>query len=302
MQINRLFEIVYILMDKKRITAGELAEHFEVSRRTILRDIDTLSMAGVPVYSLRGRGGGIAILENFVLDKTAISEKEQTGILIALQSMEAAEHIEISEVLHRLSALFNKQDRRWIEVDFSRWGMLRTDKEKFEGIRSALIDNHAIAYTYYDSEGMRTKRLVYPLKLIYKQSGWYLQAFCLERQGYRTFKVNRMQNIEALPEQFIYEDYTVPPLEIQNITRPANERLKLRFSPEAAYRLFDEFEAENVKKNKDDSYTVSLDMPNDEWLYGFLLSFGPYVKVLEPDAVREAFTKHIDSIRGLYDN
>ena len=120
MQINRLFEIVYLLMDKKSITANELAAHFEVSKRTILRDIDTLTMSGIPIYTMQGKGGGISIHDKFVLNKMVISESEQQQILFALQGMSATQLIETESVLSRLKSLFEKSDSDWIEVDFSR--------------------------------------------------------------------------------------------------------------------------------------------------------------------------------------
>ncbi len=179
MQINRLFEIVYILMDRKNITATELAEHFEVSKRTILRDIDALSMAGIPVYTTRGKGGGISIHESYVLNKTVISEDEQNQILFALQGISATGHIETESVLRRLRSLFDKQDKDWIEVDFSRWGNSADEKTKFEILKTALINEKAVLFAYSGSSGETSERMVYPLKLVFKSTAWYLQAFCL---------------------------------------------------------------------------------------------------------------------------
>ena len=121
MQINRLFEIVHLLMNKKRVTANELAEHFEVSKRTILRDIDTLTTAGIPIYTIQGKGGGIFIQDNFVLNKTLVSEDEKEQILFSLQSMSATEFIDTGQVLGRLRSFFQSPGKEWVEVDFSRW-------------------------------------------------------------------------------------------------------------------------------------------------------------------------------------
>ena len=122
MQINRLFEIIYILLNKKLITATELAEHFEVSVRTIYRDIDTLSSAGIPIYAVQGKGGGISLLDDYILDKSLLSEKEQHEILYALHSLSGAKAPESDDVLERLNHLVNKNKTSWIEVDFSPWG------------------------------------------------------------------------------------------------------------------------------------------------------------------------------------
>src|SRR5690554_6769585 len=119
MQINRLFEIVYILLHKKTVRAGELAEHFEVSIRTIYRDIDALCAAGVPIYTSKGRGGGISLVDRYVLNKSIFSEGEQNEILMSLQSLNVMKVPDIQPVLNKLSGIFNKQSMNWIDVDFS---------------------------------------------------------------------------------------------------------------------------------------------------------------------------------------
>ena len=122
MQINRLFSIVYILLDKKTITAKELSERFEVSIRTIYRDVETLSISGIPIYTSKGKGGGISLIEDFVLNKSVLSEKEQNEILMSLQSLNATKFMNVEPVLKRLSTIFNRESTNWIDVDFSKWG------------------------------------------------------------------------------------------------------------------------------------------------------------------------------------
>ncbi|MDR0286975.1 MAG: HTH domain-containing protein, partial [Clostridiales bacterium] len=122
MQVNRLFEIIYILLNKKMITAKELAEHFDVSQRTIYRDIDLLSLAGIPVYTEKGKNGGISLLPEFVLNKSILSEQEQNEILSALQGLSTVKTAETDQVLKKLSTIFNKNTVNWLDVDFSDWG------------------------------------------------------------------------------------------------------------------------------------------------------------------------------------
>ena len=117
MQINRLFEIVYLLLEKNTITAKELSEHFGVSIRTIYRDIDILSTANIPIYTNKGKGGGIHLLDNFVLDKSILSEEEQNQILFALQSLEKLDTNNEKKALEKMSMLFHKKTKNWIEVD-----------------------------------------------------------------------------------------------------------------------------------------------------------------------------------------
>lgn len=300
MQINRLFEIIYILLDKKRTTAKELAEHFEVSVRTILRDIETLSAAGIPIYSLQGKGGGISILDNYILNKTTISEKEQNQILFALHSMSSTNHIDVSDVLSKLCALFNKTGDSWIEVDFSSWTNLKPDKDRFETLKDAVIGKQAIDFTYLSSYGDSTHRTVYPLKLIFKVKSWYLQGYDLLKQDYRTFKITRMQDIKILPQSFADKQFHLPPIEFSANTSCSLTHLKLHFAHQVAYRVYDEFNQKDIIKNEDGSFFVSIMLPEDDWLYGFLLSFGTSVQILEPLNIKENLLRKIEEIKRFH--
>lgn len=139
MQESRLFKILYYLLDKGHATAPELAEKLEVSVRTIYRDIDALSGAGIPVYAETGRNGGIHLMNDFVLDKAVLSEEEKQEILTALQSINTTKNMNGSRILQKLSAMFQTGTENWLEVDFSRWGSNKFDNEKFELLKSAVI-------------------------------------------------------------------------------------------------------------------------------------------------------------------
>lgn len=297
-QINRLFEIVYILLDKKKVTASDLAEHFEVSKRTILRDLDTLSMAGIPIYTSKGRGGGIAILDNFVLNKTAVTEEEQNQILIALQSLSGTQQFDAGETISRLGAFFQKTDTSWIEVDFSRWGYTKSDKEQFELMKNAVIRQNAIRFSYPDMNGVFHERTVYPLKLVFKSSAWYLQGYCLYKQDYRMFKIGRMQAPILTGESFDRREYAVPPVDAEG-NAPMTE-LKLHFRAETGYRIFDEFDAKSITKQEDGSFIVCDSMCVDDWFFSLLLSFGSMVTVLGPESVRKRMPELFEEMKKNY--
>ena len=129
---NRLFEILYLLLQNRRMTAQELADRFEVSVRTIYRDVDALSAAGIPVYTSPGRGGGVSLMDHFVLDRTALSEEEQRQLLTALQSLPGSVRQDAGQVLSKLSGLFQRQEPDWIQVELSRWGSGEAGREKFD--------------------------------------------------------------------------------------------------------------------------------------------------------------------------
>ena len=144
LRMNRLFEITYILLNKKAITARELAEHFGVSQRTIYRDIDALDLAGIPVYTEKGKGGGIGLLPDYVLSKTILSDREQQEILSALQGLSSVQNDETRQVLQKLSAVFNKSTINWLEVDFSGWNYM--DNEKFSCLKTAIFERRIVEF------------------------------------------------------------------------------------------------------------------------------------------------------------
>ena len=299
MQINRLFEIVYLLMNKKQMTANELAAHFEVSKRTILRDVDALTTAGIPLYTTQGKGGGIFIQDGFMLNKTFISEDEQKQILFSLQSMSATEFIETDKILGRLRSLFDNPSKEWIEVDFSRWGHSAADNTKFEMLKNAIINEVAVSFDYLSAHGQSKGRKVYPLKLSFKSKAWYLQSFCLSENDYRTFKFTRISSMMVLDEPFNSKDYQAPKIEPPE--DPASISLvdvKLLVSSRAKYRIYDEVAESDITVNEDGSFTLS--MAQGRWIYDYILSYGTAVEVLEPQYIRDEMLAYIEKIKNQY--
>lgn len=292
MQESRLFKIVYRLLGAGEVTAAELAESLEVSVRTIYRDIDALSAAGIPIYTTAGRNGGIRLLEGFVLDKAVLSEKEKQEILVALQSINAVQNMSGSGTLQKLSALFKIHSENWLEVDFSRWGTEESDNKKFELLKSAVIHCKKVKIRYAGSAGNEAERIIEPLQLAYKAKAWYLKAFCTEKQDYRLFKLNRILDLDVLEERFIYRD--IPE---QTDTREEKYNLiTLRFPKETAYRVYDEFDEKQIERQADGDFIVRARMPEDAWLTGFLLSFGTQVEILSPDSLKNVLAEQAKKI------
>lgn len=283
MQESRLFRIVYYLLDKGQATAPELAERFEVSVRTIYRDIDALSGAGIPVYAEQGRNGGIRLMNDFVLDRVVLSEEEKQEILTALQGIRTMQNIVGSRTLEKLSGMFQLSSENWFEVDFSRWGNEAPDNGKFERLRAAIVHCRKVRIRYAGSNGSMSVRNVEPHKLAYKASAWYLKAFCCVKQDWRVFKLNRILDLEMLDKDFEYRDIPEP----AGGLRGEYPEITLRFSREAAYRVYDEFDAAQIKRQENGDLIVSERMPDDAWLIGFLLSLGTQVEVLSPGYLRE---------------
>lgn len=296
MQESRLFKIVYHLLDKGQATAPELAEKFEVSVRTIYRDIDALSGAGVPIYAEAGRNGGIYLMNDFVLDKAVLSEEEKQEILTALQSINSMNNIGNNQTLQKLSAIFNMSSENWLEVDFARWGNNGTDNEKFELLKSAVIHQKCVKITYANSYGTISERIIKPLKMSYKSMSWYLKAYCTEKQDYRIFKLTRIIDLEMLTDGFCKSSFP----ELDETLGQAYNTIVLRFPKNISYRVYDEFDKTRVSKKENGDLIVSVEMPEDEWLIGYLLSFGTQVDIIEPAYLKDIVAEQAKKIYEKY--
>jgi len=296
MQINRLFEMIYILLHKKTVPARELAEHFGVSTRTIYRDIDALSLAGIPVYTEKGKGGGISILPDFVLNKSILSSKEQDEILYALQALSVVDITEADKVLNKLSTIFNKSTTPWLEVDFNEWGFWA--QNTFLDLKQAILESRVISFDYFSTYGQKTSRIVEPVQLWFKHRAWYLKGYCTDKKAVRTFRLSRMRELVVTDEYFVERSLPDCLSESKENPRRPDINLVLKIAPEMVHRVYDDFEGGELQN--DGSHIVSVTWPEDEWLYGFILSFGEYVDVLRPRHVREIVRDKAQKIAGKY--
>ena len=297
MQINRLFEIIYILLDKKIVTARELAERFEVSKRTIYRDIETLSVAGIPIYMSRGKGGGISILDDFVLNKAILTEVEKSDILSSLKAVGAINFNETDSALKKLGSLFGENNSDWIEVDFSSW--YNSDKESliFNNIKSAILSKKIISFTYSSGKGNKTTREVEPLKLCFKGMSRYLYAYCTLRQDLRFFKLSRIKNC-IITDKHFDRKVTGPIFKTDNLFTEKYIPLKLKLSPNMAYRVYDEFD--NYIQESDGSFIVQTIYPEGDWIFPFIASYGSNCEVLEPLEIRDYIKDEINKMLKNY--
>lgn len=298
MQINRLFEITYLLLEKKQITAKELAEHFEVSTRTIYRDVEILGAAGIPIYMSKGKGGGISLLPDFVLNKTVITESERADILSSLRAVQAVSLSEAGTALDKLGSLFGNEDSNWIEVDFGFWGDGEKEAGIFEILKKAIFDKHVVEFQYAAVGSERKLRRVEPLKLVFKGSNWYLYAYCREREDYRFFKLKRMQDIIVAEEAFRRH---VPKRVLKKENAYDKQQkvwVTLKLSKEAFYRAMDDFPEYEVLE--DGSALVSGEFVQGEWLVDMLLGLGEHCEVIEPQWLREKAKERLQRMVELY--
>lgn len=294
---GRLFEIIYYLLDKKTTTARELAEYFEVSIRTIYRDIDKLLVAGIPIESTQGKNGGISIDKNYVLDKTLLSSQEQDHILMAIQGMESLK-VEDKQLTQRMKTLFQKESQDWLDIDFSYWRHDNEIQEKFNQVKIAIFNHYIITFDYINMQGTKSRKKVYPIKIFFKAQAWYLQAFDVDKDAYRTYKLSRIHNLVNTEEVFNKELVDVPSIE-RYVESTKMIDIVLKFDKIVGSFVYDEFPYQNIEELQD-GYLVRTQMPSHSWLISFILSFGSTVEVVEPVSLRNQIIKELSLIKNKY--
>jgi predicted DNA-binding transcriptional regulator YafY len=281
MKIDRLFGIVYLLLDKKWVTAKYLAEKFQVSTRTIYRDVDVLTLAGIPIYTNKGSGGGIGLLENFTMSKAYLNKEEKNEMLLALEALKKTS-AEDYDVLYKMRSIFQEEES-FIEIDMSSWTESKRGVEQFRKLRKAIARSQMVSFDYYDADGNYSERKIYPLKLVFKKNHWYVLSYCHMRQQNRYFKVMRMENLLLLNEYFDRNEY------MEDIVHEASTpkiELELSFSKDIAHRVYDEFSPTLIKE-EDNHLKVKLLIPENEWLYHYLLSFEDHLLSIQPNHIKD---------------
>ena len=307
MQIDQLFEFVYILIDKKRVTAKEMAERFGVSIRTIYRWLEALSVSGVPVYSMKGRGGGIAISEKFAMDNTVLSEDERLAIVSSVKALESlsgkrgAAITPERKAADKLSRLVTS-DTDWLEVDFAPWSPEGAEVRNLFGIlRDSILKKRQIAFDYFTSDGRSEKRVVHPWKLVFRGQSWYLLGWCTSRKAERFFKLTRMRNLVMTSKNASVSRNAVTSrsAQIPEYSAPLI-KIKAKVTQEKISYLMDSFSCTEIKPQKNGFVNVTFTAPDSPWLCEILLSFGAQIKILSPAKLKNKIVEMAGKISDLY--
>ncbi len=301
--INRLLGIIYILISKGTVTATELAERFEVSTRTIYRDVEALSMAGIPVYAKKGKNGGICLIEKFVLNKMLISQEEQQEILAALLSVRETGVTEEENTLKKLGEFFETQPVDWLAIDLSDWSGSR--QQMYEEVKQAVLGRKVICFDYYGQNGEMMRRIVEPVQMVFKEYTWYLKAYCRMRQDFRFFKLFRMKRLEVSGEcfepraEYPWREESMQEVQGESVIgalvpefNPFTE-ITLWIDKKEAYRVYDRFDDSELEVLENGDFLAHVNYVVDDWVYGLILSFGPSAKVLDPPHIRQEVQRRI---------
>ena len=300
MKIDRLIGILSVLLQEEKTTAPELAERFEVSRRTINRDIEDLCKAGIPIQTAQGTGGGISIMNGYRMDRTILTSKDMQMILAGLRSLDSVSgssyYGQLMEKIQAGSSEF-VSGRDSILIDLSSW-YKDSLAPKIETIQDAIEERHLIRFRYYAPSG-EGERTVEPYYLVFQWSSWYLWGWCLKRKDFRLFKLNRMDRVQKTGKSFECREVTLPDLSNEKVFS-GGIKVKALFEPDQKWRLVEEFGPSCFAENDDGRLLFSADYTDMENLITWILTFGDKAEVLEPKEVREKIRATIEAMRKNY--
>lgn len=287
MKLDRLIGILSLLLQTDKITAPELAKRFEVSRRTINRDIESLCKAGIPIVTTQGAGGGISIMGSYKLDKTLLTSGDMRDILAGLRSLDSVNgtnrYGQLMEKLSAGSSDFLIGDQTML-IDLSSW-YRQSLAPKIDIIRTAIDECRTLSFQYY-APGGEGQREIEPCFLIFRWSSWYVWGWCRLREDYRLFKLNRMEALELSASVFEKRKAPMPDLANERIF-PGGLHVKAIFQPECKWRLIEEFGVDCFAEQEDGSLLFSADYTDKENLITWLMSFREKAILLEPKEVRD---------------
>ncbi|MDE6763832.1 MAG: YafY family transcriptional regulator [Oscillospiraceae bacterium] len=300
MKIDRLIGILSILLQKDKVTAAELAEKFEVSRRTIVRDLEDLCKAGIPIAASQGRGGGISVMDGFKIDRTLLSSEEMKAILTGLQSLdsvsESNRYRRIMDKLDAENAVKTVGAGNSIIVDLSTWDKSAVSS-KLEMIKSAIENCEKIGFIYY-SPDRTERREIEPYRLVFQWSNWYVWGFCTKRNDYRMFKLTRMTEL-TVKENFVPRN--IPDYSCDKLRHTKGEiAVKVRFDSSVKWRLVDEFGAENLAEEKDGSIFLDFTWSDVPSFFSYIAGFREAAEIIAPEEYRREFAELLEKMLNKY--
>ena len=308
MKIDRLVSIIMTLLNKERTGAQELADMFEVSPRTIYRDIDAINMAGIPVRSIPGVGGGFEIMPEYKIDKNVFSAADLSAILTGLSGLsDMVRDDELANVLAKIKSFIPADKVKDMEIkanqiciDFSPWSGNQNIRPYLQTIKAALEDSRLLSFVYIAHHGNKTVRTVAPYQLVLKGGHWYLYGYCHSRSDYRLFRLSRMSDLLKKQETFVPRDYPQPILDFVNITETIQTEITIRIHRSVLDRVLEYCTCDRFLPDGDAHYIVHFPFVENEYYYDILLGFGDKCECLAPSHIRAKMKQKIQNIAAIY--
>lgn len=310
MKLERLVSMILILLQKERVGARELAELFEVSARTIYRDIDAINLAGIPVRATPGVGGGFEIMPQYKLDKKVFSSSDLSAILTGLSGLSGMMQSEaLTNALTKVKSVVPAEKANeialqtsQIHIDLTPWLGSGKIQPNLDLIQSAMREHRLLSFLYTGRSGDKTARIVEPYQLVLKGNQWYLHGFCRTKTDFRLLKLARVSNLILTNESFTPRVYPKPELDASDVVAAQQTRIQLRIHKSILERVLDVCDEEDILPDGDAHYIVSYPFIENEYFYGVLLSFSDRCVCLSPQHVRAGLKQRANAIASFYND
>ena len=307
MKIDRIISIILTLLQEDRVSSKKLAETYEVSQRTIFRDLETINSAGVPIVTFTGVNGGAEILKEFKIEKGFFNEKDLTHILLGLSSISTISDKELVNTISKIKSFIPKEKTKEVErkstqisVDLKSWNGNKVLYQNLDLIKNAFNEYKLVSFRYVDKDGKLSDRTVEPYQLILKDGIWYLKGFCLEKFDFRTFKILRIKSLVIKEEIFKPRDFILEDLSGDNWIEKHIFPIKIEIDESILDRILERCDEEAIEKLDNGNYIVDFPFVDDDYAFDVLLSYGNKCKCLEPQWVKDKYLKKLREILEKY--
>ncbi len=307
MKIDRLLSIIIYLMNHELVSASVLARRFGVSVRTIQRDMETIDSSGVPIMSIQGPQGGYGIMDTYKMDNRLVSVEDLYYIITSLKSISDTlidEHLD--DTIEKMQGLIPARDSdilseksRKLSIDFSMLGGDPRQKDAFKIVKRAVDSERLLSFSYTNNHLEHSTRTIEPMTIAFRWRAWYLFGWCTLREDYRLFRISKIHDPEILPKRFKRKELTFEEYESRD-QKIKLTRLVLQFHSEIRALVEDYYTPDQCIEGPEGSLIIETEMPPDGWMYGFILSYGDLVTVLEPQYVQREIQRIASSIAKRY--
>ncbi|WP_438433680.1 helix-turn-helix transcriptional regulator [Gorillibacterium sp. sgz500922] len=292
-KVERLLSIIMILLKKEIVSAKEFSQLFGVSKRTILRDMEALSLAQIPIYAVHGIHGGYGIMNEYKVDKRLLSNTDLENILTALGGLERlllSEEVEVT--LRKIEAMVSgsspKESVRLFLYDWEGRSELR---QTLKECQEAIAERRLISFDYMDKNGTATKRTIEPYQLHFSEPSWYLRGFCLHRMSYRTFKIARIDHLTVEDITFTAREDGFEPGEDRY--QPELVTVRALISPSIKDHFIERYGRKSLEPYDAERFLATLCVPQNGIGFQFLAGFGTNLQVVEPKLYVEEFREYL---------
>ncbi len=308
MKLDRLLAIIIMLLNRKRIQARELAEYFEVSKRTIYRDIESINNAGIPIITYQGKNGGLGIVDTYKIDRQVLSLQDMISMLSVLKGINTTfPDKQLDGAIEKIHALVPENDQEYVKnqieqivIDVMPWGSSPLQKKKMTRLQQAITGSRLCRFSYHDSHGNSTMRKVEPMTLVFKAMSWYLFAYCRLRNDFRIFKLSRIQNLEVAGQTFTRKKAFFSQYDSINPTTDQMVSLHIRFARKIRHEVEEYLESSQIEELNNGDIITRFEMPDNDWIAGWLLSLGENAEVMAPASLRRLLSQKAKKITELY--